>query len=62
MASAVEVGALPMTLRQAGLLLNVDPKRLYYRCLLKRIEYVKDRSRYLIPPQEIERLRIVGIY
>lgn len=54
--------APPMTLRQAAVVLNTNPNRLYYRCMLNRISHVRYGKKYLIPATEIERLRVIGIY
>lgn len=51
----------PFTLKQAARLLNVGHKQLYFRCITGRIRYEKDRSRYMIPAAEVERLRVIGL-
>ena len=58
----LELGEAPLTLRQAARLLNCKSASLYYRCSMGRINYTKIGSRYLIPVQEINRLRVVGVY
>jgi len=52
---------IPFTLKQAARILNVDENKLYYRCLIGKIHFEKDRSRYYIPATEVQRLQVVGL-
>lgn len=52
---------IPFSLKQAAKILNVTANKLYFRCVTGRIHFERDRSRYYIPAQEVERLRVIGL-